>query len=150
MKRSVPIVGLDEFVDVAKALGNPARLRVLAMLRGGSLCVCQIASVLRFSSSTVSTHLSELRRSGLVTEEKRGKWVHYSLTEEASLRRLLVDILRLLSDDVQLRDDARVVTALRAVPVDDLCRAGLDLTAVGVKPQLAATPAKGRDQRHVD
>lgn len=133
MKRSVSAVGLDEFVEVAKALGNPARLRILAMLRKGSLCVCQITSVLRFSSSTVSAHLSELRRAGLVTEQKRGKWVHYRLSEDPPLRRLLDDVLRLVADDEQLREDARVIEAVREISVDDLCRAGLDLTAVGVK-----------------
>ncbi len=143
-------VDLDEFVEVAKALANPGRLRVLAMLRDGSLCVCQIASVLGFTSSTVSSHLTELRRAHLVSEQKRGKWVHYRLNEDESLRRLLDDILRLLADDPQMIDDARVVRALRKVPVDDLCRAGLDLTAVGVKPRLAAISARGRNQRNVD
>lgn len=144
-----PPAVLAAFVAVAKALGHPARLRMVAMLRGGELCVCQLTSVLRLSGSTVSAHLSDLRRARLVVEQKRGKWVYYRLSDDESMRRLLNEVLRLLTDDPQLREDARVIEALRSVPVDDLCRAGLDLTAVGVKP-LARVPAKRRTPRHVE
>jgi ArsR family transcriptional regulator len=60
---------LDAVVEAAKALGHPGRLRILAMLRGGPLCVCQITAALGLSGSTVSAHLSDLRRAGLVTEQ---------------------------------------------------------------------------------
>ena len=48
------------------------------------------------------------------------------------------EVLRLVADDPQLREDASVIEALRAIPVDELCRAGLDLTAVGLKPLPAS------------
>jgi DNA-binding transcriptional ArsR family regulator len=140
---------LSAVVEVAKALGHPARLRMVAMLQDGELCVCQLTSVLGLSGSTVSAHLSDLRRARLVSEEKRGKWVYYRLSDDESMRGLVHEVLRLLADDPQLREDARVIEALRGVPVDDLCRAGLDLIAVGVKP-LARVAAKGRIPRHVD
>jgi ArsR family transcriptional regulator len=140
---------LGAVVEVAKALGHPARLRMVAMLRDGELCVCQLTSVLGLSASTVSAHLSDLRRARLVSEEKRGKWVYYRLSDDQSMRRLITEVLRLLTDDPRLREDARVIDALRSVPVDDLCRARLDLTAVGVKP-LARLAARGRIPRHVD
>ena len=142
--------GLNEFVEVVKALGHPGRLRILAMLRDGPLCVCQVTSVLGLSGSTVSAHLSDLRRAGLVAEQKRGRWVYYRLTEDDSLSPLMRNVLRLVAGDPQVREDRRVIGALRAVPVDDLCRAGLDLVAVGVKPAPKETPAKGRSRRHVD
>jgi DNA-binding transcriptional ArsR family regulator len=132
-------------VEMAKALGHQARLRILAMLREGPLCVCQITSVLGLASSTVSEHLSELRRAGWVFEEKRGKWVFYQLTETEPLRQLAEAILQLVGADPQLREDAEVIRALRTVPVDDLCRAGLDLAAVGVKRVRSATPGEVSD-----
>jgi arsenate reductase/ArsR family transcriptional regulator len=139
-----------EFVEVAKALGHPGRLRMLAMLRDGPLCVCQITSVLGLSGSTVSAHLSDLRRARLVAEQKLGKWVHYRLTDDASMRGLVRDVLRLVGGDPQLFEDARVIDAVRAVPVDDLCRAGLDLAAVGVRPAPRAARARGRGHGHVE
>ncbi len=140
---------LSDVVEVAKALGHPGRLRVLAMLRDGPLCVCQITSVLDLAGSTVSVHLSELRRAGLVAEQKQGKWVYYRLTTAGPLGRLLRQVLRLVDDDPKIRNDARVIEELRTIPVDDLCRAGLDLRAVGVKPGLPGA-SKGRAQGHVD
>src|SRR3989338_7764103 len=77
-----PRPSVRQVVAVAKALGHPARLRILAMLaQGAPLCVCQMPSVLELAASTVSGHLNELRRSGLVTEEKAGKLVYYRLDE---------------------------------------------------------------------
>ena len=57
---------LPAVVDAVKALAHPGRLRILAMLRGGDLCVCQLTAVLELAASTVSSHLSDLRRAGLV------------------------------------------------------------------------------------
>ncbi len=140
---------LGDLVEVTKALGHPARLRVLAMLRDGPLCVCQITSVLDLAGSTVSVHLSELRRAGLVAEQKRGKWVHYRLTTTGRLGRLLRHVLRLVDDDPQIRNDVRVIEELRTIPVDELCRAGLDLRAVGVK-RAPVEASRGRAHAHVD
>ncbi len=142
-------IGATELVEMAKALGHQARLRVLAMLREGPLCVCQVTSVLGLASSTVSEHLSELRRAGWVFEEKRGKWVFYQLTETDPLRQLAQTILQLVEGDPQLRADAEVIRALRAVPVDELCRAGLDLVAVGVKRGRSATAGELSDSGSV-
>ena len=76
---------LPTLVDAVKALAHPGRLRMLAMLQGGDLCVCQMTAVLDLAASTVSSHLSDLRRAGLVTERKSGKWVHYHLIDAGPL-----------------------------------------------------------------
>ena len=56
---------IADLVRTHKALAHPGRLRILAMLRGGPLCVCQMTAVLKLAPSTVSAHLSELRSAGL-------------------------------------------------------------------------------------
>lgn len=75
---------LRDVVDRHKALGNPVRLRILRLLCGGPLYVCEIATILELAPSTVSEHLSCLRRCGLVDERKEGRWVqfHQTLTPE--------------------------------------------------------------------
>lgn len=130
----MPDTTLSRFVDVGKALGHPVRLRMLAMLRDGDLCVCQFTAILGLANSTVSAHLAELRRAGLVTERKEGRWVHYELTTHPTLARLVGDVLAGIRNDPVISEDRRLVQALRRVPTDVLCRAGLDLQAVGVKP----------------
>lgn len=70
---------LEEKAKLFKALSDPNRLRILRMLQPGKLCVCEIRSVLDLATSTVSEHLSVLKRAGFILEEKDGKWVNYML-----------------------------------------------------------------------
>lgn len=58
-----------------KAAGDPARLRMLAMLERGPLCVCQLVGGLGLVQSAVSKHLEILRRAGLVEGSRRGRWL---------------------------------------------------------------------------
>ena len=81
-------VTLDEFVEAAKALGHPGRLRSGDASGRRALRLPDYVGP-RSSGSTVSAHLSDLRRAGLVAEQKRGKWVHYRLTEGDSFRGLV-------------------------------------------------------------
>lgn len=129
--------GLARATATFKALGHPARLRILAMLREGGLCVCQVTALLELAASTVSAHLAELRRAGLVLERKEGRWVVYSLSAEAVTRALLDDLWALLRDDPQVAADARLLRGLRRVPVEELCRVDLDVARVGLKRQAA-------------
>jgi DNA-binding transcriptional ArsR family regulator len=115
---------LPALVGAVKALAHPGRLRLLAMLRGGDLCVCQLTAVLELAASTVSSHLSDLRRAGLVTERKSGKWVHYHLVTAGPLADLVREALRLVDEDDRLRKDTRVVDDIRRIPLETFCRTG--------------------------
>jgi DNA-binding transcriptional ArsR family regulator len=123
---------LSQATEVFKAAGHPARLRILAMLRSGELCVCQITAVLELAVSTVSAHLADLKRAGLVVEHKDGRWVSYRLAEDET-EALLERVWALLGDDAQVAADARLVRGLRRIPVEDLCRVDLDFTRLGLK-----------------
>jgi ArsR family transcriptional regulator len=69
-----------EITEVFKALGDPARLRIVEMLaEGGEQCVCRIVEDLGMSQPVVSHHLAKLRYAGLIRAKKRGQWVDYSL-----------------------------------------------------------------------
>jgi ArsR family transcriptional regulator len=72
-------------VDLAfSALSDRTRLRILHMLKGGELCVCDLVGVLRVSQPKVSRHLSYLRRAKLVQVRKDGLWCFYKLTPASS------------------------------------------------------------------
>jgi DNA-binding transcriptional ArsR family regulator len=128
---------LKHATAVFKAAGHPARLRILRMLRPGALCVCQITAVLELAASTVSAHLAELKRAGLVTERKDGRWVSYRLGEDAAARAVLEQVWALTAQDPLVESDARLVRGLRRVPVERLCRVDLDLTRFGLRRQAA-------------
>jgi len=68
-----------------KALGDPARVRIVNTLATASepVCVCNLIDPLGLSQPTVSHHMKKLLDAGLVEREQRGKWAYYSLKRDA-------------------------------------------------------------------
>ncbi len=120
---------------VHKALGHPARLRILAMLRRSELCACQVTAILRLAPSTVSAHLKELRLAGLVEERKQGRWVYSRLVSDPETERMLEPLWAALAEDPEVQADARLLEKLLGVELKVLCRADLDLGALGLVPE---------------
>ena len=135
---------LSQATEVFKAAGHPARLRILSMLRPGGLCVCQVTAVLDLAVSTVSAHLAELKRAGLVVEHKDGRWVSYSLADDAGALELLRHVWSLVGDDPQAEADARLVRGLRRITVEELCRVDLDVTRLGLRRQAVRQSGRSR------
>ena len=124
---------LPELVRIHKALAHPVRLRILAMLRRGPLCVCQMTAVLQLAASTVSAHLSDLRRCDLVIERKDGKWVEYRLADDAPDAALALVPWGDLEKDRMVAQDRTLLKQLRKVPLEELCRVDLDLSRLGIR-----------------
>jgi ArsR family transcriptional regulator len=100
---------LKEAVTLFSALSDETRLRILALLTHGELCVCHIEAVLRMPQSRVSRHLTVLRHAGLVSYRREGTWIHYSLPEPKNdLEARLQDCLRTcLQEAPQVQADVR-------------------------------------------
>ena len=78
-----------------KALADATRLRILALLVGGEICVCEIHEALKLPQPTVSRHLAYLRRAGLVETRREGLWIHYRLASlDDTVLRTLTDIVK--------------------------------------------------------
>ncbi len=138
------ISNLDAAVVISRALGHPARLRTVVMLRTGELCVCQIVEVLQLAQSTVSNHLRELRRAGLIAERKDGRWVYFFLAAAPQIKPWLDAALSTASGDPQVEADDMVVEELRGLPVEDLCRLGYEAAKASSKAAGEnARPAPG-------
>ncbi len=89
---------MDKLAELFSALGSETRIRLLQELAQRPLCVGMLAMRLGITQSAVSQHLTVLRNAGLVESDKRGSYVHYSLTEDAPERcRAALD--RILSSD---------------------------------------------------
>jgi ArsR family transcriptional regulator len=65
--------------QVFKALAHPARLFMVEQLAAGEKCVCELTAMVDLDTSTVSKHLSVLKNAGVVSDEKRGLLVYYSI-----------------------------------------------------------------------
>ena len=108
------------------------------MLRSGELCVCQITEVLKLAQSTVSTHLRELKRAGLVTERKHGRWVYFGLSSYSETRAWIDAAFATLEGDPRLEEDEILAREIRGLPVEEVCRVGYE--------KARARVACGRDE----
>jgi DNA-binding transcriptional ArsR family regulator len=70
-------------IKVFKAVADVTRLKILKLLSGGELCICEIMLALKKPQSSISHNLSILEDAGLVKERKEGKWCRYSISDEA-------------------------------------------------------------------
>lgn len=72
--------------NIFKSLSDPTRLKIIYLLSKSSLCVCDIATILDMSQSSISHQLRVLRDSNLVKFKREGKLVIYSLDDDHVLR----------------------------------------------------------------
>jgi ArsR family transcriptional regulator, arsenate/arsenite/antimonite-responsive transcriptional repressor len=84
-----PSLSADEAEATAqlfKALGDPARVRILNVLATTEepVCVCELTPALGLSQPTVSHHLRKLTEAGLLAREQRGVWAYYSIDPDAA------------------------------------------------------------------
>ena len=70
---------VSELADVYRALADETRLRILALLRNGEVCVCHLQGSLRLPQPTISRHLAYLRKAGLAEARRDGVWMYYRL-----------------------------------------------------------------------
>ena len=85
---SAPLLDEEEAVATAelfKALGDPARVRIVNVLATSDepVCVCELIEPLGLAQPTVSHHLKKLLDAGLLEREQRGKWAYFSLKRDA-------------------------------------------------------------------
>ncbi len=73
---------LEKTARVFHALSDPTRLNLVALLRGGERCVCELTEALEAGQSRLSFHLKTLKDAGLVLDRREGRWVYYRLNQE--------------------------------------------------------------------
>ena len=73
-----------------KALSDETRMGILAILRQGEVCVCDIAENLKTTQPNISFHLGMLKEAGLICDRKEGRWVFYSLDDTDVFNRFLL------------------------------------------------------------
>lgn len=107
---------MDDLVAQLKALAEPTRLRILALLARGELTVSELVTILGQSQPRVSRHLKLLTDAGLADRLPEGAFVFYRLTETESGRKLaiLIGELAAPADPVLKRDLDRLETVKRA------------------------------------
>lgn len=126
---------VNELTNVFKALSDETRLRVLKLLEGGELCVCDIVAGLGMIQPKVSFHLNVLKESGFLHDRKEGRWTHYRLDDSDFFRRsLLLSVLERIPK-ADFEADRK-----RLAQFAELRRGKLNLKLI---------PLKGRDRRSI-
>jgi ArsR family transcriptional regulator, arsenate/arsenite/antimonite-responsive transcriptional repressor len=75
----------EALADLLKALADPVRLRVVSIIAtspGGEVCACDLPELLDRSQPTMSHHLGQLVKAGVLAREQRGKWAWFRLRPE--------------------------------------------------------------------
>lgn len=101
-----------ELVDLLAALADPTRLRILNLLNGREVCVCYFVEILKLPQPKISRHLAYLRRAGIVSARREGKWMHYRITkpnDRASLT-ILNASLEALCESREMQADLRLLS----------------------------------------
>ena len=102
------------FTDLLKTIGEPNRLRILALLRRGELAVGELAQILDQSQPRLSHHLKSLTSAGLIERMPEGAWVFYSLPATGSIRDFLDFVIAQIDPESdELARDARRLSLVR-------------------------------------
>ena len=90
-----------------RALADRTRLRLLNLMAPGEVCVCFFVEVLGESQPKISRHLAYLRRAGVVSARREGKWMHYRISTppDAHAARVLAEVLTWLGEDRAMQKD---------------------------------------------
>jgi ArsR family transcriptional regulator len=94
-----------------RALADPTRLRLLNLIADREICVCYLVEILRMSQPKVSRHLAYLRRAGIASSRRDGKWMHYRLVmpkDEVAANILRETLAHLRRKPEMKRDVARL------------------------------------------
>ncbi|MBW2552946.1 MAG: winged helix-turn-helix transcriptional regulator [Deltaproteobacteria bacterium] len=112
---------MRELVKVFKALSDKNRLRILKMLQHKKMCVCELSAALGITRPSVSRHLSLMKDAGLVSDERNGPWIDYSLCEEKINHYAPVIKSHLkgwINDDSKVKEDLKKIKSLNR---ENLC-----------------------------
>jgi ArsR family transcriptional regulator len=122
-------------VTLFQALADPTRLRLLNLMAAGEVCVCYFVEIFDEPQPKISRHLAYLRRAGLVSARRDGKWMHYSMTMpgDAAVAGVLRKVLEVASSERAMQRDraalervccaTRLPASLQNAPRPEMARA---------------------------
>ena len=110
--QQLPVLPLSR---ICRALGDETRVRIVALLSHGELCVCHVQEALGLAQPTASRQLLILKGAGVVDSRRDGTWVYYRLAEQLDdgSKRLLKALVAEFSKHVMLRKDVARLLATR-------------------------------------
>ena len=121
-------IGLD---GLFAALADLTRLRLLNLMVGREVCVCYLVEILGQSQPKISRHLASLRKAGIVTARREGKWMHYriAMPQHIGAAQVLKQTLAWLSEEKPMQADRARLTKACCAPTKFVALRGAPLPA---------------------
>jgi ArsR family transcriptional regulator, arsenate/arsenite/antimonite-responsive transcriptional repressor len=112
MLPNVASLDVQPITRLFRALGDETRVRIVALLTHGELCVCHIEAALGLSQPNVSRQLGVLRSAGVVAPRREGNWIYYRISEptDPECKRVLGAIKSFAAHDTLRKDVHRLRT----------------------------------------
>jgi ArsR family transcriptional regulator len=109
---------MNQLTSIFKILSDETRIRIIILLYQEELCVCELSGILNVSQPKISKSLSKMRDMNLVADERKEKFVFYTLKKEnrvlmATLKNIMEDLdsyPQLLEDQKRLADKDKYLT----------------------------------------
>ena len=100
------------------ALADRTRLRLLNLIADDEICVCFFAEVIGTNQPKISRHLAYLKRAGLVSARRDGKWMHYQITEPKNKQaaEVFAQIREMLAEDKEMQNDRKELLNICCAP----------------------------------
>lgn len=111
-------------VRTTKALADENRIRIIGVLKGRELCVCQLIELLYLAPSTVSKHLSILKNARLISSRKQGRWMYYRLADQRAPKQIIEVLdwtLRSIAETDQFVQDGERIGEILKIDPEILC-----------------------------
>jgi ArsR family transcriptional regulator len=101
-----------------KALADRTRLRIIHLIGEDEVCVCFFVEVLKTNQPKISRHLAYLRRAGLVSARREGKWMNYKLVEppDAHAARIFAEVRDWLANNPEMQRDKNRLEKICCAP----------------------------------
>jgi len=101
-----------------KALADRTRLRLISLIGDSEVCVCFFVVILKTSQPKISRHLAYMRRAGIVTARREGKWMHYRLAEppDEHAARIFREVHVSLADHPEFQPDREKLMQVCCAP----------------------------------
>lgn len=115
---------MDSLLAITRALSDENRVRALLALGDQEVCVCQLIELLQLAPSTVSKHMAVLKQAGLVSGQKKGRWMYYRLpgtAASATVRQALEWVRQAASEEARIRTDADRMKKILKTKREMLC-----------------------------
>jgi DNA-binding transcriptional ArsR family regulator len=116
---------MRQIVRTTKALSDENRIRIIGVLKGRELCVCQLIELLCLAPSTVSKHLSILKNARLIDSRKQGRWMYYRLEDKRGtpiqIKEALDWTVRSIAETDQFLSDNKRIEEILKIDPEILC-----------------------------